>query len=160
MKKTPLIKASLFCFCLLLAACESTYRVNNESELTPLSNNEGYLSLVIDTLDPLKNLEFEHIDSNSSFYEGRMPIGVNLLTLKVPEGLYCFVGFDVYTFRVDYTTKGFCTYVEAGEMNYMGDLTVRDPVTTIANRYPRFLKILDEDFPSLCHELVSPGCKL
>jgi hypothetical protein len=160
MKVTPLIKASLFCLCLILAACETTNRVNNETELTPLANNQGYLSLVIDSLDPLKNLEFENIDTDSRFYEGRTPIGTNLITLKVPEGMYCFVGFDVYTFRVDYTTKGFCTYVEAGEMNYMGELTVRDPVTTIASRYPRFLKFLERDFPSLCHELVTPGCKL
>lgn len=160
MLKVAFVKASLGLLTLLLVACESTNRVKNESDLTPLANNEGYLSLVIDSLDPLKNLEFVNVDTNTDFYEGRMPIGINQLTLKVQEGMYCFVGFDVYQFRVDYTTKGFCTYVEAGEVNYMGELIIRDPVTSITNRYPRFLQIFGRDFPTLCHDLVTPGCKL
>lgn len=154
----PLKKTTALCACLMITACETTNRVDDESQLTPLINNEGYLSLVIDSLDPLKNLEFEAIDENTRFYEGRMPVGINQLTLKVPEGEYCFVGFDVYDLRVDYTTKGFCVYVEAGEVNYMGELMIRNPVTSIVNNYPRFLKIFSQQFPTVCQELIDPRC--
>lgn len=143
-----------------LFGCETTNRVNNDAQSIPLGDNEGYLSLVIDSLDPLKTLEFENKNTGSSFYEGRAPKGISLVTLKVTEGEYCFIGFDVYNWRVDYKNKGFCTYVEAGEINYMGELVIRDPVTQIYNNYPRFIRMLNKEFPNLCKSHIgSSECK-
>lgn len=152
---TRLLTIALTAF---LTGCTSDYRLEAGQVLPPESNNDGYLSLVIDTLDPLRKIEFIDKQSEDNFYVGAVPVGVSQLTLKVPEGEYCFNGFDVYRLTVNYRDQGFCTYVEAGEVNYMGDFMVRDPITSVGHNYDRFLELFAQAFPQVCDRLIRPGC--
>jgi hypothetical protein len=144
----------------LLIGCASKYRVQPDEPLLPLNDNEGYLGLVYDTLDPLKTIQLKHIDSGESFYVGNADKGLSQITLKLTEGEYCFIGFDVYNLRVDYTEQGFCTYVEAGELNYFAEFIVRNPVTISQLSYKRYIYLLKNDLPELCQEFVNKDCEL
>ncbi|QDP02439.1 hypothetical protein [Thalassotalea sp. PS06] len=143
---------------LSLAGCLTTYRLPADAEMQPLKPDEGYFGLVFNSLDPLKNIQFKNMETGSEFYEGRLERGVHQMTLKVPAGEYCLVGFDVYDFRVDYQDKGFCTYVEAGEMNYFGEFIVRDPVTVASINFNRYVALLSKDHPEVCKEYIGIGC--
>ena len=144
---------------LILFGCSSKYRVYQDTRYSPLKQNEGYFSFVIDTLDPLRTIEVLNVETSSSFYVGNAPRGFTQITLKVPEGEYCFVGFDVYDLRVDFTDKGFCTYIEAGELNYFTQFTVRDPVTTARSDFSRFVKLLKSERPDICKKFINNGCE-
>ena len=100
------------------------------------------------------------MDSGEEFYVGRAEKGISQITLKLTEGEYCFVGFDVYQFRMDFTDRGFCTYVEAGELNYFGEFVVRDPVTNVHSNYKRYVYLLQKGLPELCHVFVNDECEL
>lgn len=147
-------------FIILVSGCASKYRINQDTSLTPLKDNEGYLSFVIDSLDPLYDLQLLNVESGEYFYVGAAPKGLTNITLKVTEAEYCFVGFDVYNWRVDYTDKGFCTYVEAGELNYFSEFIVRDPVTTSRPNFSQFVRLLKNEHPELCKEFISEDCNL
>ncbi|NMP17182.1 hypothetical protein [Thalassotalea sp. Y01] len=146
--------------CFSLAACMTTYRISADEENKPLANNEGYFGLVFNTLDPLKNIQFKNKETGEEFYEGRVEKGIHQLTMRVPEGEYCLIGFDVYNWRVDYKEQGFCTYVEAGEVNYFGEFLVRDPVTVANDNYPRYVHLLAKQFPQLCQNYIGEECQL
>ncbi len=153
MKKLVFILLSLS-----LIGCATTHRLELGDDAKPLENNEGYLGLVFNTLDPLKNIQFKNKDTGKEFYEGRIDKGTHQITLKVPTGEYCLVGFDVYNWRVDYTQQGFCTYVEADEVNYFGEFVVRDPVTVINSNFSRYLLLLAKEHPNICTQFIGEGC--
>jgi len=141
-----------------LAGCSSKYRIFHDSPHSLLKLNEGYFSFVIDTLDALRTIEILNVETDTSFYVGNAAKGYTQITLKVPEGEYCFIGFDVYNLRVDYKDKGFCTYVEAGELNYFTQFTVRNPVTTARPNFSNFVKLLKSERPDICKEFINKDC--
>lgn len=143
--------------CMLLLGCSSTL-VNPKNASEPLSNNQGYLAIVFDTLDKLTNIRIENMGQLVSMPVGSREPGVSLMLLKVEEGEYCFEGFDVYNMQVEYKNRGICTYVDAGEMNYFGDFIVRDPVSTQRIVYPRFVGLLNQHYPTLCQQYIGRGC--
>jgi len=144
----------------LLMGCVSKYRVDPEVPLTNLQENEGYLGLVFNTLDPLKNIQIRNTETSEEFYIGRTDKGYSQITLKLTEGEYCFIGFDVYNFRVDYENQGSCTYVEAGELNYFAEFVVRDPITNTFSNYSRYVSLLKQDIPELCYAFVNEDCNV
>ena len=147
-------------FLVLIASCAGKYKLKPNSGWVPLKNNEGYLGLVIDTLDPLYSIQMLNVDNDSSFYIGSAEKGINQITLQLPEGEYCFIGFDVYDLRVDYTDKGFCTYVEAGELNYFAQFMIRNPVTRSYPDYRRYVSLLKNDHPELCKRFINDECSI
>lgn len=144
----------------LLSGCASKYRIEPETSIVPLAQNEAYLSFVIDSLDPLYSIQMKNVDTGEEFYVGHAPIGLSQITLKIPEAEYCFIGYDVYNFRVDFNDSGFCTYVEAGDLNYFGEFIVRNPVTTIKQDFSQFVRLLKDEKPELCSEYIIEGCNL
>lgn len=145
---------------MLLTSCVSKYKLKPNSELIPLKNHEGYLGLVIDTLDPLHSIEILRVDTDSSFQVGSAKKGVSQITLQLTEGEYCFIGFDVYDLRVDYSDKGFCIYVEAGELNYFNHFMVRNPITRAYPNYKRYVSLLKRDHPELCKAFINKECSV
>lgn len=145
-------------FLVLITSCAGKYKLKPNSGWVPLKNNEGYLGLVIDTLDPLYSIQMLNVDNDSSFYIGSAEKGISQITLQLPEGEYCFIGFDVYDLRVDYTDKGFCTYVEAGELNYFAQFMIRNPVTRSYPNYRRYVSLLKNDHPELCKRFINDEC--
>lgn len=145
---------------LTLLGCASENRLPTGQTAPPLSNQEGYLSVVLDSLNRLKNIEFMNKDTGDRFYVGFVEPGVSQITLQLKEGEYCFVGFDVVNLRMDYEDQGFCSYIEANEVNYMGDFIVRNPVTVTQTNFRRFVKLLKRDHPDLCDKYIAEGCAI
>ena len=143
---------------LLLTACGSQQRIKPDSDSVALTDTEGYMGIVINTLDPLTNIQLRNVESKKEFYVGGAKKGVSVLLLQLEEGEYCLVGFDVYDFRMDYVDKGFCTYIEAGEMNYFSEFLVRDPMTVGVTNYQRFVELLGRQYPKICEDYIGPGC--
>lgn len=153
------ILVSVLCL-LMLVGCGSKYLVKPNSTLLPLNNSEGYLGFVINTLDPLQNIQLLNKEKNSYFYVGSAQKGTSVVMTKLVEGEYCLVGFDVYNLRVDFTEQGFCTYVEAGELNYFNEYFVRDPVTTSISNYSKFIALIKNSYLNICKEFVNKECKV
>ncbi|MCW8878278.1 MAG: hypothetical protein OQJ89_05860 [Kangiellaceae bacterium] len=145
---------------LLLTGCFAKQRVKTGESFKPLKENEGYLGLVIDSLDSLRSIQIRNVDKDEEFYVGNAGKGFTQITLRLEEGEYCFVGFDVYNLRVDFTDRGFCTYVEAGEVNYFGHFIVRDPVTNSHPNFPHYLRLLRKDHPEICEQYIGGNCKI
>lgn len=143
---------------LFLVGCKSSYLLTQENKASPLASSEGYLGLVINSLDRLNDIKIQK-ESGEYFYVGSAIKGNTVKLLKLPEGEYCFSGFDVYDLRVTYTDQGFCTYVEADELNYFATFVVRNPVTTSHNNFRLFTKMLNKEFPSICSEYIGENCK-
>ena len=132
---------------------------NDDSQASLLKDGEGYLSVVMDANAPLRNIEFIRKENSESFYIGSASKGFTLITIKVPAGEYCLIGFDVYNWDVNYQDGGFCTYVEEGELNYFGEMRVRNPITNLNHDYTRFIKLLRQKNPGLCKEYVDKDCQ-
>jgi len=143
---------------LTLSACMSTAKLKPGSAVPVLKENEGYLGFVINTLDDLQNIQFKNMQTGEEFYVGSAKKGLTQITLVLTEGEYCFVGFDVYNLRVDYRNKGFCTYLEAGDLNYFAEFMIRDPVSTSIQKFNRYRNLLKKDFPQFCTEYIGKGC--
>jgi len=147
--------------CLMfITSCASEYKLKPNAELVPLKSNEGYLGLVINTLDPLYAIQMLSVETDQTFYIGSVKKGTSQITLQLPEGEYCFIGFDVYDLRIDYTDKGFCTYIEANELNYFNEFLVRNPVTRSYPNYKKYVDLLRVDHPVLCKKFVNSECSL
>jgi len=142
----------------MLSACGSQHRIKSDADGIVLADNEGFMGLVINTLDPLTNIQLRHVQTKKEFYVGGADKGVSVLLLQLMEGEYCLVGFDVYDFRMDYEDQGFCTYIEAGELNYFSEFLIRDPLTTGVSNYQRFVKLLGRQHPRICEEYIGAGC--
>ncbi len=141
---------------LILASCGSRYVVQTDSpELLP---NEGYLGFMINTIDNLTNIQLKHVENNDKFYIGSAEVGNNLYLLKLQEGEYCFIGFNTYGLIVDYEDKGFCTYVEAGEVNYFSNFRVRNPLTNAFTFFDYFAEKLYEQHPEICVKYIGQKC--
>ena len=155
------MKVLFWILCLfMLVSCGSKYLVKPDSTLLPLNNDEGYLGFVINTLDPLQNIQLLNKEKNSYFYVGSAQKGTSIVMTKLVEGEYCLVGFDVYNLRVDFTDKGFCTYVESGELNYFNEYFVRDPVTTSISNYKKFVTLMKNSYLNICKEFVNEECRI
>ncbi len=142
---------------LILTSCGTPFTVRNDSQ--PLEQNEGYLGLVINSIDKLANIEFRNVDQKKRFYIGSADIGTNLYLLKLPEGEYCFIGFDAYDLRIDFKGQGFCTYIEADELNYFNHFTIRDPITNAFSNYNHFIKLLNKEHTDICNEYIGEACQ-
>lgn len=148
---------TIITLCLCIFSCSST-RVKQGDSSIPLANNEGYLAIVFDSLDKIRNIRIENTSKFTTMPVGSRDPGISLMLLKVEEGEYCFEGFDVYYMEVTYDDTGFCTYVDAGEMNYFGDFVVRDPVSFQRIFYSRYVALLSQQYPELCEEFIGRGC--
>ena len=152
------LKLMLLISTIMLSACGPQNRIKPGNAEAALAENEGLMGLVINSLDPLTNIQLRDMQTNREFYIGGAKKGVTILLTQLIEGQYCLVGFDVYNFRVDYENQGFCTYVEPGEMNYFSEFVVRDPLTSAVSNYNRFVKLLGQQYPKICKEYIGTGC--
>ncbi len=150
----------IFGFLLCMLGCSVKNRISPDEAFIPLKDNEGYLGLVIDSLDSLRSIQMKNVERDEEFYVGNADKGFTQITLKLSEGEYCFVGFDVYNLRVDYTDRGFCTYVEPGEVNYFGHFIIRDPITNNHSNFQHYLRLLRRDNPEICEQYIGKGCKI
>lgn len=141
----------------LVASCGNNYRINDKAQVDA-AKADTFISLVIDTLDPLYNIQWRNMETDEHFYIGSAPKGVTQITFIAQEGEYCFEGFAVYDLKIDYRNKGFCIYAEAGELNYVGDLYVRNPVTTQRSNFKRFNRLLAKELPFLCEKYIGENC--
>ncbi len=84
--------------------------------------------------------------------------GTSLWVYKVQEGEYCFTKFNVYDLEVRYKDGGLCFFVEAGSLNYSGDLIVGSPYSTQINNFPGYISMLNKKYPMLCKEYIGDAC--
>lgn len=140
----------LFC----LTSC-TTSSVSYEHD--ELKAGNGYFAVVVNTLDRIQMLEFRK-KGGKDIRVRSFPVGTTLRLVEVPEGEYCFTRFWVYDLRVSFKDD-FCFFVEEGEMNYPGDLIMRDPVTTLTSRPSAFAKLLQQNYPKICSEYLGKLCE-
>ncbi len=142
---------------LILSSCGSRFVVKEDS--SDLQSNEGYLAFMINSIDNLTNIQLKHVENKDKFYVGSAYAGDNLYLLKVQEGEYCFIGFNSFGMIIDYEDKGFCTYVEAGELNYFSFFRIRNPITTSFSFYDYFVEKLQEQYPKICAKYIGQKCQ-
>lgn len=151
------MKISILMTFMMLTACGSQYVVKQDAP--GLAEGEGYLGFSIHSLDKLYNVQMKHVEKNKSFYIGTADVGHNLYVLNLAAGEYCLLGFDAYNLRVDFEDQGFCTYVEAGEMNYFKYFQIRNPVTTAFSFFDDFVISLNKKYPKICAQYIGEPCK-
>ncbi|QGX39783.1 hypothetical protein [Permianibacter aggregans] len=142
----------------LLCGC-ATKELKEQKERS-LKGNEGYLALVMDSLDSLHTM---HINGTSkglpNIQISHIPIGRTLKMYKVPEGRYCIERFNVYDLQITYSDDGFCFFVEQGELNYPGHFVVRNPVTSLVAKHRDFIQLLRKDYAQLCSQYFAEDCQ-
>ncbi len=158
--KSAKMKTCIYFVILLvvLSGCQNNNFIKNNSRAAPLDDNEGYLGMVFNSLDPLSNIEIVNSTTAKSFYIGGANKGTSLKLLNLVEGEYCLHGFDVYNLRVDFKGEGFCTYIEPGELNYFNTFIVRDPVTVAMSDFNGFVKMMANQHSNICLEYIGEKC--
>lgn len=141
----------------MISSCSTT--TLKELPNQELTENDGYLALVFDSLDTLNSIYIQGVSTGtSSIHISSIPKGRSLLVYKIPEGQYCLRKFNAYDLKITYDDNGVCFFVEQGELNYPGHLVIRNPVTTIEMRERDLLIRMNREYPNLCSKFYSDGC--
>ncbi|MCO7226060.1 hypothetical protein [Pleionea sp. CnH1-48] len=155
-----LIRSLIVLLVLLMTSCANLTSVVVSDQVPTLTDNEGLLGLEVNTLDILRQLTLENAENGEQYGVNVIKPGTHNITLKVPAGRYCVVKFNVYDSRYSYDNGGFCTNVEAGKLNYLGHLMVRNPTTYLQNTFPTYIARLGKNQPTLCEHFIGELCAL
>ena len=121
-------------------------------EVPELRPDEGYLVVAVDTDTPVRAMVIRSDDR--AFADGVLKgigEGSTMGLYVLPAGTYRWDRLDVGWFRRSFRDDPESRFtVEAGKINYAGDLVYRDRVGThIANRGLRALDWLDREHPRI-----------
>ncbi len=139
----------------IIAATHPSIAGAQEGEVT-LGPDEGYLALLIDTLDPLYAFRLKGPRRVKINHAAE---GTSLFVRALPEGQYCLHRFVVFRNTYRFDDDAICFFVEAGEMNYPGHFVVRDPVTSVVFAPGDMRKTLARDHLGLCESYFGDDCE-
>ncbi|MGD8689948.1 MAG: hypothetical protein PVI37_08425 [Gammaproteobacteria bacterium] len=88
-----------------------------------LQDNQGYLALIFDSLNPIQRVQFVDGDGDDAFLLGRVPEGVSVQVFVLPEGEYCLDSYhsgggSLFSGMSVSQIEDFCMTVKAGTLNY------------------------------------------
>ncbi|PHS18792.1 MAG: hypothetical protein COA86_06350 [Kangiella sp.] len=144
---------------LILQSCSMNQKLVKQGTPLPLKENEGYLGLTINAVESLSAITIKNTETGSKHLIGPISYGIHQYTLLLTAGEYCISRVDAHGYHFDYNNGGFCVYLEEGEMNYLGELAVRTPLSYLNQRFTRYRKLMNRDYPELCNKYIGKGCE-
>ena len=154
--KSILRKLSLLLSPLLLTGCASLTPLSHDGpvHLTP---NQGLAALVIDTLDPLTDVEVEPRSAGPRLAVPSVPVGRDVYLFPVPAGTYCMTRFKYSTLSLSGPNGVLgCFAVRAGQLSYSGTLAPRvedgTPVTHQVQDPQGFRILLQQQYPQVAKQ--------
>ena len=111
---------------LALSACASLAPLAHDGPVQ-LAPNQGLAAVVIDTLDPLTDVEGESRNGRGpKLLVASVPEGRDVFLFPVPAGTYCMTRFKYSTLSLSGPNGVLgCFQVRAGELSYSGTLAPR-----------------------------------
>src|SRR5579871_2439983 len=149
-------KPSLLLLSLLVSACTSLTPLAHDGPVR-LAPNQGLAAVVIDTLDPLTDLEVESRSGGPSLMVASVPVGRDVYLFPVPAGTYCMTRFKYSNLSLA-GSKGMlgCFVVRAGQLSYSGTLAPRvedgRAVTHQVQDMPGFRILLQQQYPQVAQQ--------
>lgn len=153
-----MIRILFLFFLLILSGCLGIPPVQ-DTQLAPLKPGHGLFALTLNSIDEINHI---YVSGPQNLVVKWPPKGQNIFIYEVPEGQYCMrdltMGDYKVTFKRGYDATGFCSYVEAGTINYSGHIYLRAPTSTVRFNYPRFIELMSKKFPNICKEYIGDKC--
>lgn len=149
------------CALALLCGCTSLAPLPHDGPVQ-LTSNQGLAALVIDTLDPLTDVEVRPRSAGRELLVASVPVGRDVYLFPVPAGTYCLIRFKYGTLSLAGPNgiQG-CFTVRAGQLNYSGTFAPRvedgKPVTHQVQDPPGFRILLEQQYPLVAKQFpVAP----
>ncbi|HEY1992262.1 MAG TPA: hypothetical protein VGH71_07350 [Gammaproteobacteria bacterium] len=145
---------------LLLSACGSLAPLAHDGPVH-LAPNQGLAALVIDTLDPLTDVEVEPRGGGRKLMVASVPVGRDVYLFPVPAGTYCMTRFKYSNLSLAGSNGMLgCFAVRAGQLSYSGTLAPRvedgRPVTHQVQDPPGFRILLQQQYPQVAKQFPAP----
>lgn len=145
---------------LTLAACSSLTPLAHDGPVH-LAPNQGLAAVVIDTLDPLTDVEGESRSGGPKLLVASVPEGRGVFLFPVPAGTYCMTRFKYSTLSLSGTNGVLgCFQVRAGQLSYSGTLAPRvedgKPVTHQVQDPQGFRILLQQQYPEVAKQFPAP----
>ena len=159
--KSLMRKLSLLLSPLLLSACSSLTPLSHDGPVH-LASNQGLAALVIDTLDPLTDVEVESRSAGPRLTVASVPVGRDVYLFPVPAGTYCMTRFKYSTLSLSGPNGVLgCFAVRAGQLSYSGTLAPRvedgKPVTHQVQDLQGFRILLQQQYPQVAKQFPAPA---
>lgn len=141
---------------LLLSACAGLSPMSHDGPVH-LASGQGLAALVIDTLDPLTDVEVEPRGGGPKLKVTSVPVGRDVYLFPVAAGTYCMVRFKYSNLSLAGSNGMLgCFPVRAGELSYSGTLAPRvedgKPVTHQVQDLPGFRILLQQQYPQVAKQ--------
>ncbi|HSN16715.1 MAG TPA: hypothetical protein VLV87_00780 [Gammaproteobacteria bacterium] len=122
-----------------------------------LNAHQGLAALVIDTLDPLMDVEVVSPSGGPRLMVRSVPVGRDVYLFAVPAGTYCVTRFKYGTLSLSGPNGVVgCFTVRAGQLGYSGTLAPRvedgKPVTHQVQDLPGFRTLLEQQYPEVARQ--------
>jgi hypothetical protein len=146
---------------LALAGCASVLPLSRDGPVH-LAANQGLAAVVIDTLDPLTDVEVESRSSGPKLMVTSVPVGRDVYLFPVPAGTYCMTRFKYSTLSLSGPNGVLgCFAVRAGQLSYSGTLAPRvedgRPVTHQVQDPQGFRILLQQQYPEVAKQFPAPA---
>ena len=143
----------------LLAACAIAPLPQDQS--VHLKSGQGLAALMVDTLDPLTEVEVESRGGGPRLMVAAVPVGINIYLFPVPAGTYCMTRFRYGSLTLSGTTGALCCFqVRAGQLGYSGTMAPRvedgKAVTHQVQDPQGFRTLLLQQYPQIAREFPAP----
>ena len=155
MRKSLVVLSSL-----LLTACAGLAPLPHD-EPVQLASNRGLAALVIDTLDPLTDVEVQPRSGGRKLLVASVPVGRDVYLFPVPAGVYCVVRFKYGNLSLAGSNGMLgCFTVRAGQLSYSGTFAPRvedgRPVTHQVQDPQGFRILLQQQYPQVAKQFPAP----
>ncbi|MFI5268220.1 MAG: hypothetical protein ACHQ7M_12670 [Chloroflexota bacterium] len=159
-RRTPGPWALAAALSLLLAACSSLTPLPRD-QAVHLASGQGLAALMIDTLDPLTDVEVASRSGGPKLRVAAVPVGISIYLFQVPAGTYCMTRFKYGTMSLSGASGVLgCFAVRAGDISYSGTLAPRveegKPITHQVQDPEGFRILLTQQYPQVAREFA-PG---
>ena len=143
----------------LLAACAVTPLPQDQA--VHFKPGQGLAALMVDTLDPLTEVEVVSHSGGPKLIVAAVPVGINIYLFPVPAGTYCMTRFRYGSLTLSGTTGALgCFQVRAGQLGYSGTMAPRvedgKPVTHQVQDPQGFRILLAQQYPNVAKQFPPP----
>jgi len=126
-----------------------------------LKPGQGLAALMVDTLDPLTEVEVESRSGGPKLMVAAVPVGINIYLFPVPAGTYCMTRFRYGSLTLSGTTGALgCFPVHAGQLSYSGTMAPRvedgKAVTHQVQDPQGFRTVLSQHYPQIARQFPVP----
>lgn len=150
----------VLCLAALLGGCASRAPLAHDGPVQ-LAAGQALAAVVIDTLDPLTDVEVESRSGGPRLTVASVPVGRDVYLFAVPAGTYCMTRFKYGNLSLAGPNgmQG-CFAVHAGQLNYSGTFAPRvedgKPVTRQVQDPQGFRILLEQQYPIVAREFPAP----